>query len=97
MRAAISRKANYIENAGIWIENAGIWIEGERIREIGPLSHVQAFAPKNAEIVDLSGATVLPGSSIATPHLMASFAAKLAAKTIHPEIWSWPRRRFQTV
>ncbi len=55
---------------GVYIENAGIWIEGERIKEAGPLAQVQAHAPRNARIVDLSGATVLPGLIDCHTHLM---------------------------
>jgi imidazolonepropionase-like amidohydrolase len=65
------RKASYIENAAIWIQ-------GERIKEIGPVSQVQAHAPKNAEIVDLSRATVLPGLIDCHTHLMARVADLLA-------------------
>jgi len=59
---------------GRYIENAGIWIEGERIREVGPLAQIVAHAPKDAAIVDLSRATVLPGLIDCHTHLMARFA-----------------------
>jgi imidazolonepropionase-like amidohydrolase len=59
---------------GVYLENAGIWIEGERIKEAGPVAEVQAQAPKNAVVIDLTRATVLPGLVDAHTHLMARFA-----------------------
>src|SRR5580704_3314626 len=59
---------------GSYIENAGIWIERGRIKEVGLLSQVGAHAPKNAEIIDLSRATVLPGLIDCHTHLLARFA-----------------------
>jgi imidazolonepropionase-like amidohydrolase len=58
---------------GSYIENAGIWIEHGRIKEVGPVSMVETHAPKEAEIVDLSRATVLPGLIDCHTHLMARF------------------------
>lgn len=55
---------------GAYIDDAAIWIEGERIKEAGPRAQVQAHAPKSARIVDLSGATVLPGLIDCHTHLM---------------------------
>lgn len=59
---------------GDYVENAGIWIERGRIREVGPIALVGAHAPKNAEIIDLSRATVLPGLIDCHTHLLARFA-----------------------
>lgn len=60
------RKAGYLENAGIWIEHG-------RIQEVGLVSQVEAHAPKDAEIIDLSHATVLPGLIDCHTHLLARF------------------------
>src|SRR5271166_4023532 len=60
---------------GAYIENVGIWIERGRIKEVGPASQVGAHAPKNAQIIDLSRATVLPGLIDCHTHLMARFAS----------------------
>ena len=60
---------------GVYLENQAIWIEGGRIKEVGPVSQIQARTPKNAEIVDLSGATVLPGLIDCHTHLMSRFEA----------------------
>lgn len=58
---------------GVYIENAAILIEGERIREVGTASQVQAHAPQDAKIIDLGPAIVLPGLIDCHTHLMAHF------------------------
>src|SRR5580693_7688686 len=60
---------------GAYIEGGAIWIEGDRIKEVGRIAQIQAHAPRNATIVDLSGATMLPGLIDCHTHLMARFAA----------------------
>jgi len=60
---------------GAYIENAGIWIEGDHIKEVGRLAEVQAHAPRDAKLIDLSHATVLPGLIDCHTHLMARFAS----------------------
>ena len=56
---------------GSYIEIAAIWIEGQRIKEIGRASEVQLHAPKDAKVIDLGHATVLPGLIDCHTHLMA--------------------------
>jgi imidazolonepropionase-like amidohydrolase len=56
---------------GSYLERAAIWIEGERIREIGSASEVQSHAPKNAKVIDLGRATLLPGLIDCHTHIMA--------------------------
>jgi len=58
------RKGNYVENAAVWVE-------GERIKEVGSASEIQAHAPKNARVIDLGRATVLPGLIDCHTHIMA--------------------------
>ena len=58
---------------GSYIENAAVWIVGAHIKEVGAASEVQAHATKNAEIIDLGRATVLPGLIDCHTHLMARF------------------------
>src|SRR5271169_871034 len=60
---------------GLYIENAAIWITGDRIKEVGRLAEVQAHAPRDAKLIDLSHATVLPGLIDCHTHLMARFAS----------------------
>lgn len=57
--------------AGRYLENAAVLIEGERIQEVGPAAQLQSHAPKSAKIIDLPGATLLPGLIDCHTHLMA--------------------------
>ena len=56
---------------GSYVENAGIWIEDDRIKEVGHFSDIQAHAPQDTEVIDLSRSTVLPGLIDCHTHLMA--------------------------
>jgi imidazolonepropionase-like amidohydrolase len=55
---------------GSYIDNAAIWIEGERIKEVGKTSDIQSHAPKNAKVIDLGRATLLPGLIDCHTHIM---------------------------
>jgi imidazolonepropionase-like amidohydrolase len=55
---------------GAYVENAALWIEGDRIKEVGKASEVQAHAPKTAKVIDLGSATVLPGLIDCHTHIM---------------------------
>jgi len=44
---------------GNYITDAAVLIEGDRIKEVGPASRIQA--PQGATVIDLAGATLLPG------------------------------------
>lgn len=75
-------------SAGRYIENAAVLIEGERIKEAGPAKDVQTHAPKSAKIIDLPGATLLPGLIDCHTHLLAhmgsgpdSYVLDLATKS----------------
>jgi imidazolonepropionase-like amidohydrolase len=57
-------------SAGKYIEGAGILIEGERIKEVGRATEVMKLTPKNAKVIDLGSATVLPGLIDCHTHLM---------------------------
>ena len=50
---------------GSYLENAAILIEGDRIKAVG-----QVTAPKDAQVIDLSQMTVLPGLIDCHTHLM---------------------------
>ena len=56
---------------GVYIEKAAIWIEGDRIKEVGKATEVQAHAAKDAKVIDLGGATVLPGLIDCHTHIMS--------------------------
>jgi imidazolonepropionase-like amidohydrolase len=58
---------------GSYIENAAVLIEGERVKEAGPAAEVLPHAPKDARVIDLGKATVLPGLIDCHTHLMARF------------------------
>jgi len=47
--------------SGKYLLEQSILTEGEKIKEIGPWAEVQAHAPKDAIVIDLSQATLLPG------------------------------------
>ena len=59
---------------GHYIEKAAIWIEGDRIKEVGSASQVQSHAPKDAKVIDLGSATLLPGLIDCHTHIMARMA-----------------------
>jgi imidazolonepropionase-like amidohydrolase len=56
---------------GVYVEKAGIWIEGERIKEVGRAADIQSHVPKDAKVIDLGAATVLPGLIDCHTHIMA--------------------------
>jgi imidazolonepropionase-like amidohydrolase len=57
--------------AGHYLENAAVLVEGDRIKEVGPAPQIQSHAPKSAKVIDLPGATLLPGLIDCHTHLMA--------------------------
>ncbi|HEV8481938.1 MAG TPA: amidohydrolase family protein [Blastocatellia bacterium] len=57
--------------AGAVLTNQAILIEGDRIKEVGPAPTVTAHAPAGARIIDLGGATVLPGLIDCHTHVTA--------------------------
>src|SRR2546428_14149581 len=57
--------------AGTILTNQAILVEGERIKEVGPGSAVAGHAPAGARVIDLSGATVLPGRIDCHTHITA--------------------------
>src|SRR5690242_14311370 len=46
---------------GTVLTNQAILIEGDRIKEVGPADAVAGHAPRDAQVIDLRNATVLPG------------------------------------
>ena len=51
-------------------ENQGILIEGDRIKSVGPLPQTLALITPKTRIIDLSGATVLPGLADCHTHIL---------------------------
>ncbi|MCI0402380.1 MAG: amidohydrolase family protein [Acidobacteria bacterium] len=58
--------------SGRYLEQQGILIEGEKIREVGPLTEIVKRTPKDAQVIDLGSATVLPGLIDCHAHLVSS-------------------------
>jgi imidazolonepropionase-like amidohydrolase len=56
---------------GTYIENAAVWIEGDHIKEVGRFGDIQAHAPRDARLIDLTHFTVLPGLIDCHTHIMA--------------------------
>jgi imidazolonepropionase-like amidohydrolase len=57
---------------GKLLPNQGVLIEGEKIKEVGPLAIIQQHAGNAATIIDLGGATLLPGLIDCHAHLLIS-------------------------
>lgn len=69
------RAARYLPNQGVLIEN-------DIIKEVGPLESVQSHAPKDALIIDLSRARVLPGLIDCHAHLLDAATSIMPGDTI---------------
>jgi imidazolonepropionase-like amidohydrolase len=69
-RSALIKAGRLIDvRAARVLNSQAILIEGERIKEIGPLSEIQARAG-NAQVIDLSDSTVLPGLIDCHTHIL---------------------------
>jgi imidazolonepropionase-like amidohydrolase len=62
--------------SGKYLANQGVLIEGEKVSEVGPIAQVQAHAPKDATVIDLSRYTVLPGLIDCHAHLLDAVGAE---------------------
>ncbi|HYL84673.1 MAG TPA: amidohydrolase family protein [Candidatus Angelobacter sp.] len=71
-RVVLVKAARLLDvRSGHYIENMAILIEGDRVKEVGRAGEVAAHAPKSATLIDLHGATVLPGLIDCHTHIMA--------------------------
>ncbi len=52
------------------LTNQGILIEGQRIKAVGAVDDIQKQVPSNAQTIDLSNATVLPGLADCHTHVL---------------------------
>jgi imidazolonepropionase-like amidohydrolase len=52
------------------LENQGILVAGQRIKAVGALAEIQKTTPANADVVDLSHSTVLPGLADCHTHIL---------------------------
>lgn len=57
--------------SGHYMESVGILIEDDRIKEVGRAAEIESHAPKDATVIDIGPATVLPGLVDCHTHLMA--------------------------
>ena len=55
---------------GMYVENVGVWIEGEKIKEVGPSTALEARIPKDTQMIELQGGTLLPGLIDCHTHIM---------------------------
>ena len=57
---------------GIYLRNQGILTAGDKIKEVGPWEQVRSHASKDAVMIDLAVATVLPGLIDCHSHMLMS-------------------------
>ncbi|SFJ93892.1 metal-dependent hydrolase family protein [Thermoflavimicrobium dichotomicum] len=69
-------------NGGEVLENAGVFIEGERISQVGPVNELKI--PDDAEVIDTSGYTIMPGLIDAHMHLFGVTSLNLAIAFLEP-------------
>jgi imidazolonepropionase-like amidohydrolase len=67
---------------GKYVAGAGVLVENGRIKEVGPLAQVQPHAAKDALIIDLGTATLLPGLVDCHAHLLTSGTTLSPQETI---------------
>lgn len=67
---------------GKYIPNVGVLVEQDKIKEVGALAQVEAHAPKEAQIIDLGNATLLPGMVDCHAHLLTSGTSIFPQETI---------------
>src|SRR5262245_13907516 len=58
--------------AGAYLTNQGVLVVGDRIKEVGAFDVVKAHAPQDAQVIDLSQATLLPGLIDSHGHLLSA-------------------------
>lgn len=56
--------------SGAMLSPAAVLIAGEKVKEVGAPARVQAEAPKGTPVIDLGGATLLPGLIDSHTHLL---------------------------
>jgi imidazolonepropionase-like amidohydrolase len=73
-QAVIAVKAGKVLDvrAGKYLESQIVWIESGRIKEVGSAATLSSRLPKDAKVIDLSSATILPGLIDCHTHLTGS-------------------------
>ena len=76
-RITLVKAARIVDvQAGRYVGDQAILIENDRIKEVGPTALVQGHAPADAVVIDLGGATVLPGLIDCHAHLLSAMRAR---------------------
>ena len=75
--------------AGTALDNQVILVEGSRIKAVGPGLAI----PEGATVIDLTGATVLPGLFDAHTHLCATLDRPTWVLLKHEADWRWMQDR----
>ena len=76
-RVTLVKAARMVDvEAGRYVADQAVLIENDRITEVGPTAVVQAKAPADATVIDLGGATVLPGLIDCHAHLLSAMHAR---------------------
>lgn len=69
--AVLIKAARLIDvRAGRVLNDQGILVEGDRIKEVGAYQAVSSHAPPGTRVIDLGGATVLPGLIDCHTHIL---------------------------
>jgi len=77
VRTTVVKAARIVDvQAGRYVADQAVLIENDRIKEVGPTAVVQAKAPADATVIDLGGATVLPGLVDCHAHLLSAMRAR---------------------
>lgn len=78
VRQTVVKAARLLDvKQGRYLEGSALRIEGERIAEVGPAADVVAHAGPSPIVIDLGGATLLPGLVDCHAHLLANTKGRL--------------------
>lgn len=77
VRTTVIKAARLVDvEAGRYVEGHAIVVENDRIKEVGPLSALQARVPADAVVIDLGGATLVPGLIDCHAHLLSAMRGR---------------------
>jgi imidazolonepropionase-like amidohydrolase len=62
--------------AGVYLTDQGVLVMGDRIKEVGAFEAVKARAPRDAEVIDLGQAALLPGLIDCHGHLLSAMEGR---------------------
>ncbi len=67
---------------GKYLSGQAVLVADGQIKEVGPLPQIQAHAPKEVQIIDLSKATLLPGLIDCHAHLLDAMPPQLGSEAL---------------